>query len=65
MNYRELQELYQRLSPQGFTVLAFPCNQFGGQEPGDAKEVSEYFIFEQNCIFEFRRSQTWFLVNLG
>jgi len=42
VNYRELQELYQRLSPQGFTVLAFPCNQFGGQEPGTAQEILDF-----------------------
>ena len=40
--YRGLQELYQVLSPRGFAVLGFPCNQFGAQEPGDAKQIGEF-----------------------
>jgi glutathione peroxidase len=31
--YKELQELHAKLSPKGLTLLGFPCNQFGGQEP--------------------------------
>mmetsp|Transcript_53514 Transcript_53514/g.138348 ORF Transcript_53514/g.138348 Transcript_53514/m.138348 type:complete len:118 (-) Transcript_53514:364-717(-) len=34
--------MYQRLSPQGFEVLAFPCNQFGGQEPGTDDEIKAF-----------------------
>jgi len=41
-NYRELQELQSRLESRGFCVLAFPCNQFGGQEPGSASEILEF-----------------------
>lgn len=41
-NYRELQPLYEKLEPQGFVVLAFPCNQFGGQEPGSADEILSF-----------------------
>lgn len=37
--YKELQALQDKYGPQGFQVLAFPCNQFGGQEPGSAAEV--------------------------
>lgn len=40
--YRGLQELHQKLSPRGFAVLGFPCNQFGGQEPGDARRIEEF-----------------------
>ena len=40
--YRGLQELYQALSPRGFAVLGFPCNQFGAQEPGDASAIGEF-----------------------
>jgi len=40
--YRGLQELHQALSPRGFAVLGFPCNQFGAQEPGDAKQIGEF-----------------------
>ena len=40
--YDGLEELYQRFGDRGFEVLAFPCNQFGGQEPGDAGEIAEF-----------------------
>jgi glutathione peroxidase len=40
--YRGLQELHQALSPRGFAVLGFPCNQFGAQEPGDAKQIEQF-----------------------
>ena len=29
-------------APRGFAVLGFPCNQFGGQEPGDAKQIEQF-----------------------
>jgi len=41
-NYRELQSLYSDLQPQGFVVLGFPCNQFGGQEPGTPEEIKAF-----------------------
>ena len=40
--YDGLEELYQDYRDKGFEVLAFPCNQFGGQEPGDAGEIAEF-----------------------
>ena len=40
--YRGLQALYQRFKDQGFSVLGFPCNQFGGQEPGTADEIQDF-----------------------
>ena len=40
--YRGLQALYQRFKDQGFSVLGFPCNQFGRQEPGTADEIQEF-----------------------
>jgi len=40
--YKGLQELYLKFSPRGFAVLGFPCNQFGAQEPGDAKQIEEF-----------------------
>ena len=40
--YDGLEELYQDYRDKGFEVLAFPCNQFGGQEPGDASEIAEF-----------------------
>jgi len=40
--YEGLETLHRELSPRGFAVLGFPCNQFGGQEPGDARQIAEF-----------------------
>jgi glutathione peroxidase len=40
--YRGLEALQEQLGPRGFFVLGFPCNQFGKQEPGDAKAIGEF-----------------------
>ncbi len=40
--YAGLQRLHQRFSERGFAVVGFPCNQFGGQEPGSAEEIGEF-----------------------
>ena len=40
--YTALEELHARLAPRGFSVVGFPCNQFGGQEPGTAEEIEEF-----------------------
>jgi glutathione peroxidase len=40
--YEGLETLHRDLSPRGFAVLGFPCNQFGGQEPGDARQIAEF-----------------------
>jgi len=40
--YKELQSLYKAKSEKGLVVLGFPCNQFGGQEPGSAKEIATF-----------------------
>lgn len=40
--YEGLEKLYQKYKDKGFEVLGFPCNQFGGQEPGDADEIAEF-----------------------
>ncbi|MBV54024.1 MAG: glutathione peroxidase [Coxiellaceae bacterium] len=37
--YAELQQLYDNYQSQGLEILAFPCNQFAGQEPGDIEEI--------------------------
>ncbi|KAB2627945.1 glutathione peroxidase 7 [Pyrus ussuriensis x Pyrus communis] len=41
-NYSELSHLYEKYKPQGFEILAFPCNQFGGQEPGSNGEIKQF-----------------------
>src|SRR5258708_30698361 len=40
--YRGLEVLHQELKTRGFSVLGFPCNQFGNQEPGDAKAIEQF-----------------------
>ena len=40
--YAGLEELHKRFADQGFAVVGFPCNQFGGQEPGSAEEIAEF-----------------------
>ncbi len=40
--YAGLEELYKKYSPEGFVVLGFPCNDFGGQEPGTNEEIKEF-----------------------
>ena len=40
--YKGLEALYDDLQEKGLEILGFPCNQFGGQEPGDAGEIAEF-----------------------
>ena len=40
--YQGLQELHTAYADDGFAVLGFPCNQFGGQEPGNAEEIGAF-----------------------
>src|SRR5438445_12383674 len=40
--YTALEELHKAYSDQGFSVVGFPCNQFGGQEPGTAEEIQTF-----------------------
>ena len=40
--YEGLQKLHEEYAARGFEVLGFPCNQFMGQEPGDAGEIREF-----------------------
>jgi glutathione peroxidase len=40
--YKGLEALQQTLGARGFSVLGFPCNQFGGQEPGNAAGIKEF-----------------------
>jgi glutathione peroxidase len=40
--YEGLEALQKQLGDRGFSVLGFPCNQFGGQEPGTAEEIETF-----------------------
>lgn len=48
--YQALQTLYEQYQARGFVVLAFPCNQFRNQEPGDARQIRDF------CDTRFRVS---------
>ncbi len=40
--YAGLEQLYRGLKGEGFTVVGFPCNQFGAQEPGDERQILQF-----------------------
>lgn len=40
--YQELEQLHQKYQQQGLVILAFPCNQFGGQEPGNNEQIQQF-----------------------
>jgi glutathione peroxidase len=40
--YEQLEGLYEKYKDDGLVVMGFPCNQFGSQEPGSAKEIAEF-----------------------
>lgn len=42
--YEELETLYEKYREQGFTVLGFPCNQFGGQESGSNADIQSFCL---------------------
>jgi len=49
--YEGLEALYRRYAGRGFTVLGFPCNQFGGQEPGSAAEIANFCATTYDVTF--------------
>ena len=49
--YEGLEKLYEEYKDRGFEVLAFPCNQFGGQEPGDAEEIASFCTLTYDVKF--------------
>lgn len=40
--YKGLQELYEAFHDRGLEILGFPCNQFGGQEPGGSDDIAQF-----------------------
>ena len=50
--YKGLQELYSKYSNKDFEILAFPCNQFGAQEPGSNEEIKEFCDSNFNVSFK-------------
>ncbi|KTW13490.1 glutathione peroxidase [Sphingomonas sanguinis] len=49
--YEGLEALHRRYEGQGLTVLGFPCNQFGAQEPGDAAEIANFCSLTYDVTF--------------
>ncbi|MBO9709419.1 MAG: glutathione peroxidase [Caulobacter sp.] len=49
--YEGLEQLWRTYRDRGFTVLAFPCNQFGAQEPGDAEEIANFCSLTYDVTF--------------
>jgi len=49
--YEPLQKLYEKYQDKGLVVLGFPCNQFGAQEPGSAKEIQEFCTANYGVTF--------------
>ncbi len=49
--YAGLEDLYKKYKDQGFEVLAFPCNQFGSQEPGSNEEIASFCDLQFNISF--------------
>lgn len=49
--YTELEQLHKKYHDLGLTILAFPCNQFGNQEPGNAEQIKEFCTFNYDITF--------------
>jgi glutathione peroxidase len=49
--YKGLEALQEKYQAKGFTVLGFPCNQFGGQEPGTNEEIKQFCSAKFNVTF--------------
>lgn len=49
--YKGLQSIYDKFKEKGFEILAFPCNQFGAQEPGNETEIKNFCSLNYNVTF--------------
>jgi glutathione peroxidase len=49
--YEGLELLHRKFRDRGFAVLGFPCNQFGGQEPGSAAEIQQFCSEQYHVTF--------------
>ncbi|MFA5405472.1 MAG: glutathione peroxidase [Ignavibacteria bacterium] len=50
--YEGLQKLYEKYKDNGFEILAFPCNDFGRQEPGSNEEIKQFCSSNYNVTFQ-------------
>jgi glutathione peroxidase len=53
--YDGLQALYEELADQAFVVVGFPCNQFGGQEPGSEADIQQFCKVRYGVSFPLSR----------
>lgn len=51
-NYKGLQALYEKYGSYGLEIIAFPSNQFGGQEPGSEQHIKQYVTSKYNVTFK-------------
>ena len=51
--YEGLQKLYDDYKDRDFVVLGFPCNQFGGQEPGSDQEIGKFCDINYSELSQF------------
>lgn len=49
--YKGLESIYEKYKEKGFEILGFPCNDFGGQEPGTNDEIKEFCSTTYNVTF--------------
>lgn len=50
--FEELEQLHKTYQDQGLVILGFPCNQFANQDPGSAKEISEFCQLNYGVTFQ-------------
>ena len=50
--YKGLEKIYKEYNPKGFEILAFPCNDFGGQEPGTNEQIQNFCSSKYNVTFK-------------
>jgi glutathione peroxidase len=50
--YAGLEEIYKEFKPNGFEILAFPCNDFGGQEPGTNEQIQTFCTANYGVTFK-------------
>ncbi len=49
--YAELQQLHEQYGDRGLSIVGFPCNQFGEQEPGSAEEIAQFCSLNYGVTF--------------
>jgi len=50
--YEGLEKIYQKYKDKGFEILGFPCNDFGGQEPGTNEEIKDFCSLNYDVTFK-------------